>query len=160
MAEIKVEALVDGGSATPGPPLGPALGPTGANVVKVVQEINQKTAAFKGMKVPVIVRVNADDKSFTVSVGTPPTSALLLKEAGAEKGSGKPKQEKIGDITVGQVVKVAKMKADDLQGATLKKRVKEVAGTANSCGITVEGKPAPEFQREVDEGVYDDKIKE
>lgn len=92
MAE-KLELLVDGGAATPGPPLGPALGPLGVNVVQVVGKINEKTKEFKGMKVPVKILIDTTSKEFTVEVGTPPASALIIKEAGIGKGSGKAKIE-------------------------------------------------------------------
>ena len=85
MAEV-IEALVDGGKATPGPPLGPALGPMGVNVVEIVAVINEKTKAFVGMKVPVKLTIDPKTKEFEVSVGTPPTSALILKELGIGSG--------------------------------------------------------------------------
>jgi large subunit ribosomal protein L11 len=160
MAKQKLEVLVDGGNATPGPPLGPALGPLGVNVVQVVKEINDKTAAFKGMKVPVTLLIDAGTKAFEVSVGRPPTSALILKELGKESGSGTPKQAKIGNLTIAQVLKIAKMKEEDLQGKTMKKRSKEVAGTALSMGVTVDGKDPREFQKDVEAGKYDNQIKE
>lgn len=153
-----VEVLVDGGKASAGPPLGPALGPLGVNVMNVVKAINEKTADFAGMKVPVKVTVDPKTKSFDVTVGTPPTSALLFAEVGVEKGSGTPKSAKVGNITVEQAIKVARMKADSLNGASLKKRVKEVAGTANSCGITIEGMDARSFQQAVDAGQFDAKL--
>lgn len=149
-----IEVLVDGGKATPGPPLGPALGPTGINVVQVVQKINEKTRDFAGMKVPVKVIINKD-KTFDIKVGTPPTSALLFKELGIEKGSGAPKVTQAGNITIAQAIKVADMKKDSLMGKDLKNRVLEVAGTAVSCGITIEGKDPKVFQTEVKEGKWD-----
>ncbi|MCA1812340.1 MAG: 50S ribosomal protein L11 [Halobacteriales archaeon] len=160
MAEQKIEVLVDGGNATPGPPLGPALGPMGVNVVNVVKMINEKTAAFKAMKVPVTVWIDPGTKEFRVTVGTPPTSALILKEIGKESGSGTPKQLKVGNISVAAAIKISKMKEQDLQGKNLKKRVKEVAGTALSMGVTVDGKDPREFQKAVDAGSYDGQIKE
>lgn len=160
MATQKISALVDGGKATPGPPLGPALGPMGVNVVNVVKVINEKTKAFDGMKVPVEVVIDVGTKEFEVSVGTPPTSALVLKEVGKEGGSGQPKQAKIGNITIEQAVKVAKMKADDLQGKDLKKRVKEVIGTCLSMGVTIEGMDPREIQKGIDRGEFDKRIKE
>lgn len=153
-----VEVLVDGGKASAGPPLGPALGPLGVNVMNVVKLINEKTADFAGMKVPVTVIVDPKTKAFDVTVGTPPTSALLLAEAGVEKGSGKPRSDKVGNVTVAQAIKVSRMKSDSLNGANLKKRVKEVAGTANSCGITIEGMDARSFQAAVDAGQFDDQL--
>lgn len=154
-----VEVLVDGGKASAGPPLGPALGPMGVNVMNVVKLINEKTAAFVGMKVPVTVKVDPKTKAFDVTVGTPPTSALLFAEIKQEKGSGQPKQNKVGNVTIEQVIKVSRMKMDSLTGATLKARVKEVAGTAQSCGITVEGMDAHDFQKAVNDGKFDARIK-
>jgi large subunit ribosomal protein L11 len=102
MAE-KLDVLVDGGKATPGPPLGPALGPMGVNVIQVVNAINEKTKAFTGMKVPVTLIVDSKTKAFEIKVGTPPVSALIIKELGIEKGSGSPKATKVGNLSVEQV---------------------------------------------------------
>jgi large subunit ribosomal protein L11 len=158
MAQV-VEVLVDGGAATAGAPLGPALGPLGLNVMNVVKAINEKTADFKGMKVPVKIEIDPKTKDFTVSVGTPPTTQLILKEIGIEKGSGTPSTNKVGDIKIAQAVKVARMKGDDLTGKTLAKRVKEVLGCCVSMGITVEGKDAREVQKEIDAGAWAAQIK-
>ena len=154
-----VEVLVDGGKASAGPPLGPALGPMGLNVMNVVKVINEKTAAFAGMKVPVTVKADPKTKTFEVTVGTPPTSALIFSELKIEKGSGTPKQSKVGNLTVEQVVKISRMKQDNLNGATLAARVREVAGTANSCGVTVEGMDARSFIAAVKAGQFDARIK-
>lgn len=158
MAQV-VEVLVDGGKASAGPPLGPALGPTGVNVMNVVKMINEKTAAFSGMKVPVKVIIEPKSKTFDVTVGTPPTSALIFSELKIEKGSGRPKTDKVGNLTVEQVVKISRMKLDSLMGGDLKARVKEVAGTANSCGVTIEGMDAHSFQKAVDAGQFDGQLK-
>ena|SRR6267143_2120197 len=149
-----VEVLIDGGAATPGNPLGPALGPLGVNVVLIVNEINKKTQAFKGMKVPVKI-VIAGDKSFTVSVGTPPTSALIIAEAKVEKGSGQPKSAMVGNLTIQQVLKIAAMKEGDLLGKTVKDRSREVIGTCVSMGVTVDGKDPRAVQKLINEGHYD-----
>lgn len=159
MAGQSVEVLVDGGKASAGPPLGPALGPLGVNVMNVVKMINEKTAAFSGMKVPVKVTVDPKTKAFDVTVGTPPTSALIFAEIKIEKGSGRPKTDKVGNLDVAQVIKISRMKQDSLMGADLKARVKEVAGTANSCGVTIEGMDAHSFQKAVDAGQFDAQIK-
>lgn len=158
MAQV-VEVLVDGGKASAGPPLGPALGPTGLNVMNVVKMINEKTAAFAGMKVPVKVTFDPKAKTFDVTVGTPPTSALIISELKIEKGSGRPKTDKVGNLTIAQVIKVSRMKQDSLMGADLKARCKEVAGTANSCGVTIEGVDAHTFQKQLDDGQWDAKLK-
>ncbi|MDD1746340.1 MAG: 50S ribosomal protein L11 [Methanomassiliicoccales archaeon] len=154
-----IEVLVEGGKATPGPPLGPALGPMGVNVVQVVAKINEKTKSFEGMKVPVKVIIDPKTKSFDVKVGTPPTSQLLFKEMGAEKGSGAPNKDKAGNITIEQAIKVANMKGDSLMGKDLKMRVLEVVGVCVSSGINVEGKDAKAMQKEIKEGKWDAKLK-
>ena len=151
----KVEALVPGGKATPGPPLGPALGPLGINIKLVIDQINEKTKDFNGMQVPITVIV-ADDKSVEIEVGTPPTSSLLLQEAGITKGSGKPNSEKVGNITVQQAAKIARMKKDDILSYDLKAAIKEVTGTGVTVGVTVEGLSIKEFQKAIDAGQYDD----
>jgi len=158
MAEKKsFNFVVVGGEANAGPPIGPALGPLGLNVPMVVKKINELTAEFKGMKVPVVVEVG-EDKSFNVIVKLPPTSALLLKEANAQKGSSKPGTEWVGDIKFESVVKVAKAKFDAMSAKTLKGAVKTVLGTCVSMGIKVEGKNPKEVIQEVDKGIWDSKI--
>jgi large subunit ribosomal protein L11 len=156
MAEKKVvEALVNGGQATAGPPLGPALGPLGVNVLAIVTKINEITKDYSGMKVPVKISVDTDNKEFEVTVGTPTTSALLVSELGVTKGSGTPNTEKIGDMSLEQVVRIAKVKADDVLGRDLKAAVKEVLGTGVSMGVTVEGKDPRDVQKEINEGKHD-----
>jgi large subunit ribosomal protein L11 len=133
----KVNLLIEGGAATPGPPLAPALGPMGVNVRDVVAEINEKTQEFDGMKVPVTIEV-APDKTYNIVIGLPPTSALILKEAGISKGSGTPnKQEPIAAITRAQCEKIAKIKRDKLLSITMESAIREIAGTARSMGIEV-----------------------
>lgn len=156
MGELKVvEALVNGGQATAGPPLGPALGPLGVNVLAIVNKINEITKDYSGMKVPVKISVNTENKEFEVSVGTPTAAALLVSELGVTKGSGTPNTLKVGDLSLEQVVKIAKMKADDVLARDLKAAVKEVLGTGVSMGVTVEGKDPRAVQKEIDEGKYD-----
>ena len=111
MVKEKIEALVTGGKATAGPPLGPALGPMGVNIGKVLAEINEKTSSMAGMQVPIKVIVDTDTKEFEISVGTPPTSALIKKEIGMEKGSGA-KDVKSADIPIDLAIKVAKVKQE------------------------------------------------
>ncbi len=149
-----VEVLVDGGKATAGPPLGPALGPKGVNAAQVVAQINEKTKAFAGMKVPVKVLIN-DDKSFEIKIGTPPMSALIKGELGLASGSGNARTTKVGNLSLDQAKKIADMKQDDLLGADLKARVLEVAGNCVSVGVTIDGKDAKAFQKDVKAGVYD-----
>ena len=153
MAE-KLEVLVDGGKATPGPPLGPALGPMGVNVIQVVNAINEKTKAFTGMKVPVTLTVDSKTRAFEIKVGTPPTSALILKELKIEKGSGSPKATKVGNLTVEQVQRIAEMKKDSMLAKDKKARFKEVVATCVSMGVTVDGKDPKEVIKEVEKGGY------
>jgi large subunit ribosomal protein L11 len=150
-----VEALIDGGKATAGPPLGPALGPTGVNTAEVLAKINEKTKAFAGMKVPVTVIVN-DDKTFDVKIGTPPMSALIKSELGLASGSSNARTTKVANMTIEQIKKIAEMKQDDLLGATLKARVSEVAGNCVSVGVTIDGKEPKAFQKDIKAGVYDE----
>jgi large subunit ribosomal protein L11 len=150
----KLEVLVEGGNATPGPPLGPALGPMGVNVIQVVNAINEKTKAFKGMKVPVTLMVDSKTKAFEIKVGTPPVSALVLKEIKVEKGSGSPKATKVGNLTAEQVSKIAEMKKDAMLGKNKKSRFREVVGTCVSMGVTVEGKDPKQIMKEIDQGGY------
>ncbi|MHC1586132.1 MAG: 50S ribosomal protein L11 [Candidatus Hecatellaceae archaeon] len=156
MGEKKVvEALVSGGQATAGPPLGPALGPLGVNVPAIVAKINELTADFAGVKVPVKVIVDIETKEFEVEVGTPPTVALIVKELGIEKGSGNPREEKVGNLTLEQVKKIAKIKLGQSYAKTLKSAALEVLGTCVSMGVTVEGKDPREVQREIKQGLHD-----
>jgi len=127
----------------------------GVNVVQVVAKINEKTKSFEGMKVPVKVIIDPKTKTFDIKVGTPPTSALLVKELGVEKGSGAPNKDKVGSITIAQAIKVAEMKRDSLMGKNLKMRVLEVIGVCVSSGINVEGKDAKTMQKEIKEGKWD-----
>ncbi|MCI4318390.1 MAG: 50S ribosomal protein L11 [Thermoplasmata archaeon] len=131
--------LVEGGKAAAGATLGAALGPLGVNVGQVVQRINEEIQQFAGMRVPVIVKVDPATRSFTLAVGRPPVAALLLKEAGKEKGSGKSKSEVIGDVSLEAVQQIAEAKSSDLFGASLEKQMNQVIGTCVSMGITVDG---------------------
>ena len=144
MAKDTVEVLLEGGTATPGPPLGPAIGPFGVNMMQVVDEINKKSADFAGMKVPVIITIDSDTKEFEIEIGTPPTTALIMDE------------EVAADVSVEQAFKVARMKFDSLLANDYKAATKEVMGTCVSMGITVDGKDPRDAQKAVDAGEYDD----
>jgi len=153
MADV-VEALVDGGKASAGAPLGPALGPKGVNIGEVVAAINEKTKAFAGMKVPVKIIID-DKKKFEIKVGTPPMSALIKSELGLQSGSSNARTTKVGNLTLDQAKKIATMKEDSLLGADLKARVLEVSGNCVSVGITIDGKNPKDFQAAVKAGEYD-----
>jgi len=152
MADV-IEVLVPGGKASPGPPIGPALGPLGINIKAVVDDINAQTASYNGMQVPVKVMVD-DKKNVTLEIGIPPVSALVLIEAGIEKGSTG--EGAVGNITVAQAVKIAKMKRQSSLSYELKDTVKEVLGTCLSMGVTVDEKPARDVQKAIDVGEYAD----
>jgi len=157
MSEKKiVNLLVSGGQATAGPPLGPALGPLGVNVLEIVNKINELTKDYAGMKVPVKVTVNPETKEFDVTVGTPTTSALIVRELKIEKGSGTPNTEKVGNLTMEQVIRISKLKRPEFLAKTLKAAAKEVLGSCVSMGVTVEGKDPREVQKEIDEDKYDE----
>jgi large subunit ribosomal protein L11 len=156
MAET-IEVLVPGGQATPGPPLGPELGPTPVDVQAVVEEINERTAAFDGTEVPVTVEYE-EDGSFSIDVGVPPTAELIKDEAGFETGSGEPQSDFVADLSVEQVVSIAEQKQSDLLSYDTRNAVKEVAGTCVTLGVTIDGQDPREFARQVDAGEYDDQL--
>jgi large subunit ribosomal protein L11 len=152
-----IKLLVDGGAASSGPPLGPALGPLGLNIGTVVSAINEKTKDFAGMKVPVKLIVDPKTKKFELEIGTPPTSSLILKELALEKGAKD--KEKVGNLTLAQVISIADLKKDALQGKDLKGRVLEVVGTCGTMGVHIEGKSPKEFRDEVKKGAHEKVLK-
>ena len=137
---------------SPCPPLGPALAAAKLNVGEVIKAINDATKEFKGLKVPVKVHYDPQTKKYEIEVGLPPVSQLLKSEAHVEKGAGSP--EPVGNLSLSQVIAVAKKIRDKSLGRTLKETVKEVLGTCLSMGLTVEGKNAREIIRGIDEGKY------
>jgi large subunit ribosomal protein L11 len=157
MGELKV--MVDGGKASAGAPLGPALGPTGVNIGEVVAKINEKTASLAGMKVPVTIKINKD-KTFDIEVGLPPISALIKKEAKAAKGAANPKTDVMGNLSMKQVVSIATTKYDKLNATSMKKCAKEVIGACDSMGIKIEGMTARDAQKAIDAGKFDSEFKD
>lgn len=151
--EKVISAMVEGGKASAGPPLGPALGPLGVNIGEVINQINEKTRDFKGMTVPVKVIVDTQTKEVRVEVGSPPTSALIKKELGIEKALGN-REGELPNLSFEQVVKIAKMKRENMLANSLKSAVKEVLGTCVSMGVLVDGKDPREIQRLIDQGEY------
>jgi large subunit ribosomal protein L11 len=158
--KVVVKALVTGGAASGGPPIGPAVGPTGINIKDVVDEINAQTQVFKGLTVPVRIECDVETKQFDIFVETPSTASLLLKEAGVEKGSSNTGEEKITNVSFEQVINVAKAKKEIFLDKTFKACIKTVLGTALSVGITVENEDPRVIQKRIDNGDYDDMIKE
>ena len=153
-----ISSLVTGGEASAGPPLGPALGPMGVNILEIINTINEKTKEFQGMKIPVSVSVDSDTKKWEIEVGMPSASALLLKEAGIQKGSGTSGTEWIGEVSADMIAKVAKVKLETSYASSLKSVAKQIVGTCVSLGIKVEGKTPKEFTAEINEGKWDSKF--
>ncbi len=154
----KISSLVTGGGASAGPPLGPALGPLGVNIMEVIKAINEKTKDFEGMKVPVTVLVDPDTKKWDIEVGIPSASALILKEAGIQKGSGASGTEWVGDVTIDIIAKVANTKLEKSYASSLKSVAKTIIGTCLTLGIKVEGKTPKEITAEITEGKWDEKL--
>ncbi|MGD0330758.1 MAG: 50S ribosomal protein L11 [Nitrososphaeria archaeon] len=161
MSEKKVvNVLITGGEANAGPPLGPALGPLGVNVVAIVKEINDITKEYAGMRVPVFVEVDTETKAFSIRVGIPTLSALLVKEAGIPKGAGTSGKDYVGNISFEQLIKVAKICIQKSYSATTRSAVCEVLGSCVSMGLKVDDKPPKQVLDEVKKGLYDEKLKE
>ena len=160
MADLQtVSTLVTGGQASAGPPLGPALGPMGVNVMQVISEINEKTKDFEGMRVPVTVSIDPSTKKWEIEVGIPSSAALLLKEAGIQKGSGTPTTNWVADVKFDTIVKVARTKLDSSYATSLKSVAKEIVGTCVSLGVKIEGKTPKEVTAEVNAGKWDEKFR-
>ena len=132
----KVKLQIPAGAANPSPPVGPALGQHGLNIMGFCKEFNARTQDQKGMIIPVVITVYAD-RSFTFITKTPPASVLILKAAKIEKGSGEPNRNKVGSLTMSQIEEIAKIKLPDLNATTLEAAVKNIAGTARSMGIEI-----------------------
>lgn len=136
--EFKIIKLqIPAGKATPAPPVGPALGASGVNIMQFVKEFNDRTASQPGMIIPVVITVNPKDKSFTFVTKVPPVAVLIKKAAKIEKASGKPNKEKVATITKAQVKEIAEQKMPDLNAASLEAAMSMVAGTARSMGVVV-----------------------
>ncbi len=157
---MNIKLLVDGGAMKPGPALSQKLGPAGIPINKVIDQVNVSTQAFKGMQVPVDIVVDLKTKTFEVNVSSPPVSGLLKKEAGIQVGSGLQKKIKVGNLSIEQIISVAKSKMPNLLCNDLKTAVKTVIGSCVSLGILVENMNPVEVEKMVDEGKFDKEIKE
>ena len=133
----QIKLQIEAGKATPAPPVGPALGASGVNIMQFVKEFNDRTANQPGMIIPVVITVNPKDKSFTFVTKVPPVAVLIKKAAKIEKASGKPNKEKVATITKAQVKEIAEQKMPDLNAASLEAAMGMVAGTARSMGVVV-----------------------
>ncbi|HEV8581887.1 MAG TPA: 50S ribosomal protein L11 [Thermoanaerobaculia bacterium] len=133
-----IKLQIPAGAATPAPPVGPALGQAGVNIMDFVKNFNARTASQAGLIIPVVVTVYAD-RSYTFITKTPPAAILLIKAAGIDKGSGEPNKKKVGKVTKAQVEEIARTKMPDLNAASLEAAVKTIEGTARSMGLEVQG---------------------
>lgn len=134
----QVKLQIPGGAANPAPPVGPALGQQGVNIMEFCKAFNARTKDSGGLIIPVVITVYSD-RSFTFITKTPPTSILIMKELGKEKGSGVPNKEKIGSLSIAQVKMIAEMKFADLNAASVEAAMRSVMGTARSMGVTIAG---------------------
>ncbi len=133
-----IKLQIPAGAATPAPPVGPALGQAGVNIMDFVKNFNARTAAQTGLIIPVVITVYAD-RSYTFITKTPPAPILLRKAAGVAKGSGEPNKKKVGTVTKAQVEEIARTKMPDLNAASLEAAIKTIEGTARSMGLEVQG---------------------
>ena len=133
-----IKLQIEAGKATPAPPVGPALGQKGVNIMAFTKELNERTKNQMGMIIPVVITVYAD-RSFSFITKTPPAAVLIKKAAGINTASGKPNTEKVATLTAAQVEEIAKTKMPDLNAASLEAAVSMIKGTARSMGVTVEG---------------------
>jgi large subunit ribosomal protein L11 len=157
--KVTIEALVEGGHASAGPPIGPALGPTGVNLYQVVQKINELSTDFAGLKIPVKITVNTTTKEFDIELGIPPSSALILREIkDVKKGSSEAGKKMVGNISLDTIIKIAKMKKNVILSTSLKAAVKEIIGTCVSLGVKVEGKQPKNIQEDISKGLYDTQL--
>ncbi|NAZ26233.1 MAG: 50S ribosomal protein L11 [Nanoarchaeota archaeon] len=159
MGKEVIELLVEGGNAKPGPNIGPKLSQLKLNIGEVISKINEATKEFKGLQVPVKIIVDTETRKYEIEVGLPPTSSLLKKEANIEIAKRTKPDEVVGNVTMEQIIKVAKMKMKDLNTNNLKSAVKMVLGTALSLGLTVDNRNPKELIKEVDRGLYDNLLK-
>jgi large subunit ribosomal protein L11 len=133
-----IKLQIPAGQATPAPPVGPALGQHGVNIMEFCKAFNARTQKDQGLIIPVVITVFGD-RSFTFITKTPPAAVLLLKAAGLAKGSGEPNKSKVGKVTKAQVEEIAKTKMPDLNAASVEAAMETIAGTARSMGIEIEG---------------------
>lgn len=151
--------MVEGGKASTSPAMAQTLGPLKMDMQGILKDINDKTETYKGLKVPVELNVNEKDKTYEITVKSPPAAELIKSELKIQKGSGEPEKKKVGNISIEQLLKVAKMKSESLFTTDIKAAIKAVAGTCNSLGVLVEGVTSSVFNGLLEEGKFDDIIK-
>jgi len=156
---VTVKLLVEGGKMTPGPAVAQQLGPMGLNLGKIISDVNLKTGDFKGMNVPVVLDIDGDTKEVKITVLSPPTSELIKKEVGIEKGTAARTKVRVGNMAFEQVISVAKQKHDNMLSNELVSSIKSVLGTCQTLGLLVESKEVKEVMIDFNEGMYDAMIK-
>jgi len=155
-----IKLLVEGGNMKPGPTLAQKVGPLGINIGKLIQEINEATSKFKGIKVPVELDIDSKTKNFEIKISSPPVSELIKKELGIEKASGERKKLIAGNLAIEQVIKIAKTKQQDMLDKDLKSAVKSVAGNCVSLGVLIENEDPKKVSEQITSGKYDKEIEE
>ncbi|MCK4318359.1 50S ribosomal protein L11 [Candidatus Bathyarchaeota archaeon] len=158
MVEKTFNFIVNGGKATGGPPIGPALGPMGVNIMAIVNKINEETAEYDGLPVPVDVIIDTDTRAFSVKVGMLTTFALISQATGIDKGSGEPNTNFAADLSFDQLIGIAKKKREGIYAAGMKEAVREILGTCQSAGVTVDSRHAKEVQDAILAGEYDEQL--
>ena len=158
MAKIKL--LVEGANMTPSPTIAQTLGPMGIPIGNVISQVNEATKEFKGITVPVNLDVDAGTKEFTIEVLSPPASELIKKELGIEKASGARLKQRVGNLSIEQLISLSKAKHDNMLSRTFLASLKSMVGTCQALGVLIESKEAKEIMEEINEGRYDQEIKE
>ncbi len=156
---VDIKLLVEGGKMTPTPAIAQQLGPMGINIGQVIEDVNSRTGDFKGINVPVILKVDTKTKNYTINVLSPPTSELLKKELGITKASGNRIQIQVGNIAMERVIFVAKQKHDNMLSRSLLSSIKSVLGTCQAIGVLVDNKEVKEILKDINNGKYDAMIK-
>jgi large subunit ribosomal protein L11 len=156
---VTIKLLVEGGKMTPGPAVAQQLGPMGLNLGKIISDVNLKTGDFKGMNVPVVLDVDAETKEVKITVLSPPTSELIKKEVGIEKGTSARMKVRVGNMAFEQVISVAKQKHDNMLSNELVSSIKSVLGTCQTLGLLVESREVKDVMVDFNEGMYDAMIK-
>lgn len=155
-----IKLLIEGGNMTPGPTIAQKIGPLGLNMGKIIQDVNQATHEFKGLKVPVELDINSKAKTYQIKVASPPTSELIKKEIGISKASGEHKKLKVGNLAIEQIVKIAKTKHQNMLDKELKSAVKSVVGSCVSLGVLIENEEAKLVEEQISSGKYSKEIQE
>lgn len=156
MALIKL--LVEGGKMTPGPAVAQQIGPMGINMGEIISKVNEATLEFKGVTVPVHLNVDPKTKKFTIKVLSPPTSELIKKELKIEKASGARLKQRVGNLSIEQVISISKAKHDSLLSKEFISTVKSVIGTCQALGVLIESKEAKEILENISQGKYSEEI--